>query len=280
MAFHNMPMFVDPNVNSDDTDLPPSDVIFLFKNEQQEVIGEIKAHKVILAFASDVFKRAFFGNFESENAVEIEDSSKEVFGLFIAYIYNKQIKWNEINLKVVSSLFYLSDKYNVKTLKDELISSIPGHEIKKNMVLEVATLAQENLHLTDLSNALFFHAASCLKSEFGNNCQRVYEFYTGLGETHALVVFKLMSLMMSVPNQNCLNCKNLIADCLGGLGITPNNFVPGAKVNPTYLPAVGKHSKVILVRKRGTSNFDGKRLDAECVENLTLHPDYYTYDCQ
>ena len=146
MAAHMMPMFVDPNVNSDDTDLPPSDVTFLFKNEQQEVVGEIEAHKVILAFASDVFKRAFFGNFESENTVEIKDSSKEVFGLFIAYIYNKQPNWNEINLKVVSSLFYLSDKYNVKTLKHELISSIPGHEINKDMFLEVAMLAQENLH--------------------------------------------------------------------------------------------------------------------------------------
>jgi len=274
-------MFVDPNVNSDDTEFPPSDVTFLFKNEQQEIVGEIKAHKVILAFASDVFRLAFFGNFESENAVEIKDSSKEVFELFVAYIYNKQPNWNAINLKVVSSLYYLSDKYNVKTLKDELISSIPGHEINKNMVLEVAMLAQENLHFTDLSNALFFHAASCLRTEFGDKSQRVYEFYTGLSETHALVVFKLMSLMMSVTNQSCLNCKNQMANCLDGLGITPDNFVPGAKfkINLKNLPA--KLGNVwILVEKIGTNGFIGKSLNEKHVESLTLRPDYYTYDCK
>ena len=54
MAAYNLPKFVDPNINSE---LPPGDMTFLFKNEQQKVVGDIKAHKLILAFASDVFKQ-------------------------------------------------------------------------------------------------------------------------------------------------------------------------------------------------------------------------------
>ena len=75
MAAYNLPKFVDPNINSE---LPPGDMTFLFKNEQQKVVGDIKAHKLILAFASDVFKQMFFGNFNSEDIVYIEDSSRAV----------------------------------------------------------------------------------------------------------------------------------------------------------------------------------------------------------
>merc|ERR1712098_1000152 len=137
----------------------------------------------------------------------------------------------------ISSVYYLSDKYDVKTLKDELISNIPGHEISKNMVMEVAILAQENMHCKDLSDALFLSAATCLRSEFGNNIQKVFDFYAEhpeVSENYASLIYKLMSLMKSVTPKNCSNCKKPLANCLDG-----KNFVIGAKVNNAVAALLG-----------------------------------------
>ena len=169
----------------------------------------------------------------------------------------------------------------MKTLKDELISSIPGHEISLNMVMEVAILAQENMHYKDLSDALFFSAASCLRSEFGNDIQKVFDFYAEhpeVNEIYASVIYKLMSLMKSVPPKNCSNCKKPIANCLDGKGITKENFVIGAKVNHIKAALLG--IKLYLVEKviGGFFKYEARCLDGKVYNGISLSSDY-KYDC-
>ena len=45
---------------------PPTDVRFWFKDEEG-VTKEVKAHTQILAAASDVFHREFYGSFKAED---------------------------------------------------------------------------------------------------------------------------------------------------------------------------------------------------------------------
>jgi len=279
MAVYKLSKFLDP---SSTATLPPGDVTFVFKNDQQIVVGEVKAHKNILGFASDVFFKEFFGNFKSEDIVEIKDSTKEVFELFIAFIYGKQQSWKTCDLETIASLYYLSDKYNVPILGDELISFISEQEIDKNSVLEVATLAQENILLEDLSKALFMSATKCLRKEFGSSSKKVFDFYTdqpGIDESHALIIFKMMSMMKTVPNAPvCLNCKMPGDQCLDGVGISSANFVPGAKVtlNPNY----GFHTNVSrLGRKTSDNTFIGIRSNGSEVGQLYFYSDYFMYNC-
>ena len=270
MALSNLSIFLDPASNAS----PPSDVTFLL-NTKDDAVVEVKAHKVILAFASDVFNREFYGSLTSEDIIDIKDSSYEVFKLFIAFIYSKQLKWKDHDLSILSSLYYLAEKYNVKVLKDEIITFIPEHKIKKKHVLEVATLAEKNIFHSELSQALYLSAASCLKSEFGGEIKRVYDFFTepGVNESHAIVIFKLMSMMKMVKRDNyCENCTMPTGRCLNGEGITFANFVPGAKV--------GFEERVkMLVSIKSSSSFKRSRLDGTDVQICDISYNMYKYQC-
>jgi len=285
MAVCNLPKFVTPTSSAS---LPPSDVTFVFVKHHEQVTvmsGDgVKAHKVILGFASDVFYKEFFGNLKSEDIVEIIDSTKEVFEVFVAFIYGKQQSWKNYDLGMIASLYYLSDKYNMGILGKELISFFSELKVDKDSAIEVATLAQESILLQELSHALFLCATRCLKEEFGNDSEKVYDFCTdqpGINESHALVIFKMMTLMKTVPNppnMTCKNCKMSRKQCLNGVGISSANFVPGANITPNINQ--GRNDVVRLVRATGYYNkFVGSTQDGTEVGNLTIRPEYYKYNC-
>ena len=117
----------------DSTSNLPTDVSFLFQVEGGSVT-EVKAHKLILAIASDVFKKNFFGSFESESKISIEDATEEVFKAMIEYIYNKKMDWKDYKLTFLASLYYLADKYDISELRQEIIASIPEHKVSEENV--------------------------------------------------------------------------------------------------------------------------------------------------
>ena len=138
----------------DSTSNLPTDVSFMFKGEGGQV-NEVKAHKLILGIASEVFQRAFFGSFEVESKIDVEDISVEVFKAMVDFIYNKKMTWNDYELSFLASLYYVADKYDISELRDEIIASIPEHEITDENVMDVAILAEANTHHQPLSNALY-----------------------------------------------------------------------------------------------------------------------------
>ena len=121
---------------------PPTDVKFVFRNNEDST-KEMKAHKLILAFASEVFNREFYGSMGSDDVIEITDSTQEVFQAMVEYIYNKKPDLETCDLGFLSSMFYLAEKYNLETLKDEIISSIPKHRISEADLMNVAILAEK-----------------------------------------------------------------------------------------------------------------------------------------
>ena len=63
-----------------DSDLPP-DVIFVIEK------GRVRAHKLLLAGVSPVFKGMFFGPVkETTEVVEVKETTPEAFGTMISYI--------------------------------------------------------------------------------------------------------------------------------------------------------------------------------------------------
>ena len=113
------------------------------------------------------------------------------------------------------------------------------------------------------------HKASVADYENFNSVFDFYAEHPEVNEIYASVIYKLMSLMKSVPPKNCSNCKKPIANCLDGKGITEENFVIGAQVNDTIAALLG--IKLYLVEKviGGFFKYEARCLDGK-VYNATL----------
>jgi len=215
--------FLNPNFRCS----PPTDVRFWFKQEDGSAVKEVKAHTQILAAASDVFYREFYGSLRVESEVEIKDARQEVFQAMIEFIYNKKLVFKDVGLDFLASLYYLAEKYNIEDLRDEIVVFIPEYKITKENVLKVALLAEDNILHKKLSEALYTVVVRFVKKNKGV----LKDFYTDENEQHAVVIFKIMKRSYEVKSEVCGNCQQ--APCMTGQQLTSVNFVKGAKVQHT-----------------------------------------------
>jgi BTB/POZ domain len=93
---------------------------------------EFKAHKVILAAASPVFKAMFKeGTKEHEDScVNIQDMDSDVFEVFLRFLYSGQVDQLD---EMISELFVAADKYDVQPLREICI-----HHMAKNISMDNA----------------------------------------------------------------------------------------------------------------------------------------------
>eukprot|EP00092_Neocalanus_flemingeri_P102204 GFUD01130718.1.p1 GENE.GFUD01130718.1~~GFUD01130718.1.p1 ORF type:complete len:242 (+),score=58.43 GFUD01130718.1:52-777(+) len=224
----------------------PTDVRFLFTREEGATIKEVKAHKMILGIASDIFEKQFFGAVgEPKDEIEIK---VEVFDVLVQYIYHKKLDWMNYDRGFLSSLYYLAEKFIIEELREEIIASIPKHEVSEENVLDVAILAEDNLHHQPLSDTLYEAAASFLKQKFDGKLENVCNFCSEIdaSEANALVLLKMLAKMKILPNPKCGNCKQ--TSCLNGQVLTRENFVRGATVvEPTQQIKGTSWLRLILV---------------------------------
>jgi len=215
-----------------------TDVKFLFKGESG-IVREVRAHKLILGGASDVFEREFFGPMQKYEDIEIKDVSEEVFRAMIDYIYNKKIELTDFDLDFLSSLYYIADLYNIEELRLDIIASIPEHDVSDQNLLDVAILAENNILYQRLSEALYDSAAVFMKKKFGGKMDNVVNFCSEADASgiQGQVIVKMIGRMKSLPNPTtnpkCENCEQEQPSCFNGHVLTRENFVPGAKVTPT-----------------------------------------------
>eukprot|EP00092_Neocalanus_flemingeri_P104798 GFUD01134277.1.p1 GENE.GFUD01134277.1~~GFUD01134277.1.p1 ORF type:complete len:265 (-),score=78.28 GFUD01134277.1:40-834(-) len=215
----------------------PTDITFVFQSGgPRREVKKVKAQKAILAIASDVFEKEFYGDMkETKDEIAIVDASQEVFQAMVDFIYNKQPNWKDFSVSFLCSLYYLAEKYIIGDLKAEIIATISDLKITKEKVLEIAHLAEDNSHHEPLSEALYDVAAAVLKAEFKDKVEKVYEFFekAEFSQVNAVVMFKLMSRLRSVntlPSQSqCWNCQQ--TPCLDGQEVTKENFVSGARMH-------------------------------------------------
>lgn len=86
-----------------------TDVQFIFDHDG--VSQPISAHKCLLAIASPVFERMFYGDLKEGDTVEIIDATSEAFIEFLQFFYLDKITLNDDN---VAEVMTLADKYDVK----------------------------------------------------------------------------------------------------------------------------------------------------------------------
>eukprot|EP00092_Neocalanus_flemingeri_P021867 GFUD01023722.1.p1 GENE.GFUD01023722.1~~GFUD01023722.1.p1 ORF type:complete len:273 (-),score=76.30 GFUD01023722.1:16-834(-) len=255
----------------------PTNIKFLFKMENNSV-KEVNAHKMILAVASDVFGKEFYGSLKKdEDESDIVDASQEVFQVMINFIYNKPTNWEDYTISFLCSLYYLAEKYNIGDLKTDIIISIPGHKITRENVLQIVSLAEENSHHEPLSEAIYDVATAFLKQVFEGKLQKASDFFSEAlvsAEFNAMALAKIMAMLNKIKPLYCQNCYQ--SPCLDGQGVTRENFVPGATIlGVSGMGAItGVHQ---LLREKG-NKFDA-RLDSGISHECTLNPDWYKYKC-
>jgi len=256
---------------------PPTDVRFWFK-EQDGEIKEVKAHKMILASASEVFNRQFFGSMEAEDNIEISDARPVVFHAMVEYIYNKKPDLKDGDLGFLSSLYYLGDKYDIVQLRSDIIAQISDLKVSKENVLNIAIFAEENIHHNPLSEALYDAAAGFVKeaiNRVGSKFNEVMDLYTAENEAHALVIFKLLERVKD-KNYKCENCQQ--SPCLSGQKVTRQNFAPGATA------AIGRSVytliEVTLIEVEDNGGFSCKYGEQKIYKNLQFcHYKAFFYKC-
>jgi len=233
----------------------PTDIKFIFKGEEEglPIVEEIRAHKLILALVSDIFKNWFYGGFADNSTIEIKDVTKESFGAMIDFIYNKETNVTSHDLENLCTLYYLADKYNISVLKEETLKAIRNKEISPKNVLDVGLLADKHSKHGELVEVLYETAAASLSKKFNNELDNVVEFYTDIdaSATSASVSCKsLVKIMKRVKKLRksspvCDNCEN--SPCIKGKGLTRDNFVPGSRVSkadPSFLHSTFKLRKL------------------------------------
>jgi len=276
MAAKNLSNCLEPNSRG-----PPADVVFKFTDESG-VVKKVEAHKLILAIASDVFDREFYGSMKAEDEIDIVDASQEVFQSMIDTIYNKQPNLKRHDIRFLCSLYNLAEKYNLDDLRSEIIVTIQAYEFTKESVINVGLIAEECKHHLPLHEALFNAAAGFLFKELNGSLDEAIGLFKENkegDENKSLVMFKLLVFMHDIKKSSltCKNCKQYV--CLNGKGITISNFATGAKVTHE-LGQAGIESIISFQRSDGDGHwFIGKFKDGSQRKNCALDPKYYVYNC-
>jgi len=261
----------------------PTDVKFLFKKEQTcEGMEEVKAHRLILAAVSDVFKKEFYGGFIDDGGIEILDATKESFEAMIEFIYNKQTDVSIYDLDIMCSLFYLGDKYNINALKEEILKAIRGKNFPYEKVVEIGPLADQFSVHTELADTLYEAAAQSLSKKFCKDPVKVENFFTTQLDVMAASaciscksLVRIMAKVVRIASEPvCGNCK--VSPCIKGAKVTRENFVPEAKIIVS-----GGHKGVTLHSLRTEykythTNFEGVFDGLVCNYRFSSHN---VYDC-
>ena len=241
----NLPSVSDFGILRRSTDL--ADVTFTIKdpgNNGGDV--EIKAHKVILAGASEIFKTQFFGAFPSEDIVRVEDATVATFNLFLDSIYNVPVELKELSLKVIGELFYLAEKYRIDAVKKALVKYVREMEITKEEVLPVLTIAESTSHLVEFADALFM---LCVKFAHKSTTVELMNLFheVKVEEKSSIMLHRFLSKAFSVKNEDyCKNCQH--HPCLDESVLSKENFVTNAFIT--------RERRVDGIRK--TVSFEGE----------------------
>ena len=103
---------------------------------------EFKAHKVVLAAASPVFKAMFKEGTKEhrDNYVVIRDIKKDVFEVFLRYLYTGQV--DKLDEKCLD-LLVTADKYDVQPLK-EICAQHMAKNISVDNAVDILALAHRH----------------------------------------------------------------------------------------------------------------------------------------
>ena len=83
------------------------------RKDEESVLEDIPAHKVLLASVSDVFASMFFGDLkEVGEVVELKETTMVAAKVFFSYIYNKPgtVEMDNLSMRNTFHLYKLADR--------------------------------------------------------------------------------------------------------------------------------------------------------------------------
>ena len=108
----------------------PPDVTFTCREHEDkhehEELGEVHAHKIVLALKSTVFKKMIYT--QGERLPTDVVTNLKAFKLMINFMYEKEDIWAGISLVELFQVAFLATKYNMEGLMDkvgEVVSTRP-----------------------------------------------------------------------------------------------------------------------------------------------------------
>jgi len=208
-----------------------ADVTFRFKEAGSNGDVEIKAHRVVLALTSEIFKTQFFEAFPAEETVLVEDSTLDTFNTFLDIIYNVGVNLKKLNLRLIGDLFYLAEKYRIGSVKTALLVCVKAKEFKREEVLDVLRIAESYSHLEEFANSLVVCCADFAHASTVSELMSLFD-EVDVEEKTSVLLHKFMSKSSQLKKKRCKNCQHLT--CLHDSVLNKENFVKGAFIRVKF----------------------------------------------
>ena len=198
----------------------PTDVSFQilgYQNgeDQESSLGIIKAHKIVLALASPVFKSEFFGLAkETKDTIPVKETTVKSFQRLIDFIYGKKIEWKDISLFEMFDIVNLAEKYQIPELSEELIFQLRNYPLTMENVLGIAETAEQFNQFETVVSKLLETCANFLKSKLKTEKSQLQFILKQSGTGNEKIVVHLLSM----ASPECSNCRK--SECMNGQLVT------------------------------------------------------------
>jgi len=194
---------------------------------------EVKAHRLILASFSTVYKAMFYGPMrETRDVIPVKGTTIEAFKRMLDFFYQVDVDCSEMSNIELFELVNLSEKYNVTKLKEELKDQMEIVPISMENLMETVSIASECKHFEVASSALLLNCAKVLQK----NIRGVADQHQFLLDQHAsgkgALALELLSVVKTLEELLCGNCKEEEEECLDGYCVEVDKLRHGLKVKP------------------------------------------------
>ena len=191
----------------------PQDVIFKIEDENRgpSTNQEVKAHRMVLAMASPVFMKMFYVSDTLDKIAKeiiVKKTTVEAFEVMVNAIYNTVVLEESLKNLSVEEMFAVLDlvvKYQIPELTLAVRKCLASLSVTKDSVLEIASAAMPfSTIFEEEANDLLHKCATFLRPKF-TDVGSVFEF-AAENETEKDIVYKLFSMVDSLPPLKCTNC--------------------------------------------------------------------------
>jgi len=198
---------------------------------KETLLGEVKAHKMLLGLFSPVFKNEFFGPAkEATDVIPVKQTSLDSFERMVNYIYNKAIKWGDLSVLELYDVVNLAEKYQIPGLLDVVKTQMENIHLTMEDVVEVADTAAQFNQFPTISSSLLQSCAKFLKTNLKTDGDLLQFSISHSGSGQEATVLHLLALAKNMPgNPSCSNCKE--EDCKDKLPVTDlGKLSPGCRI--------------------------------------------------
>jgi len=272
----------------------PEDITYRVLDKEGKSQGELKAHKLILAAASNVFRNGFFGSENTDkkaNILYIKDTSFKAFSIFIDSIYKKPVHYDLLSIEEIFDVVYLATRYEIQALKELLNHRLENVKVDKVNILEVFKIAEDFKVFEESSKILKANCAQVLRDQL-ENIEDVINFLAvaedaGNGDEAK----RLTILMKSVKPSACTNCKSRpckngkyvenIDQLRAGMKIKPNTNVNFSASNGMgYSGGNFGLTKVVSVQKNNNQiNVEPGEGSYKFSQTQPFNKNYFMFSC-